>query len=352
MATAPSIPTNMQVQQGNGQVLITCNQIVGATGYPIQRSTDNVNFTVIATPAVPSYVDTTVTVGTQYYYQMAATNGSATSSYCTSQAVVPTLPGQMTLGQIRLLAKQKADRVNSQFITDPEWNTYINQSYFELYDILVQKYGNEYFVAPPAQFLTYGSSPASGSQFYALPDGITPFLAADGSTFVPKAMYKLLGVDLGIGTNNNAWITLKKFMFISRNRYVYPQLTTNLLGVAGLRYRIVGNQIEFIPQPANGQYIQLWYIPRMTTLLQDSDIADGVSGWTEYIAIDAAIKALQKEESDVTVLALQKQAMLDRIEAAAENRDAGEPETISDTRRYTDLYGFGSPQGDGPFGGF
>jgi hypothetical protein len=258
----------------------------------------------------------------------------------------------MTLSQLRLLSKQKADRVNSQFITDSEWNTYVNQSYFELYDILVQKYGNEYFVAQPAQFLTYGSSSSSGNQFYPLPDGITSFLAADGSTFVPKAMYKLLGVDLGIGTNNNAWITLKKFMFISRNRYVYPQLTTNLLGVAGLRYRLVGNQIEFIPQPANGQYIQLWYIPRMATLLKDTDIADGVSGWTEYIAVDAAIKALQKEESDVTVLALQKQALLDRIEAAAENRDAGEPETISDTRRYTDLYGFGSPQGDGPFGGF
>lgn len=348
---APSIPSNLTVQQGNGQVLVTCNQVVGATSYPIERSLDNVTFVLVASPAAPQYVDTAVTMGTTYWYKIAASNGTV-SAYTPSQSVVPTLPGQMTLGQMRLLSKQKADRVNSQFITDSEWNVYLNQSYFELYDILVQKYGNEYFVAPPAQFLTSGTSPSSGAQFYPLPDGITSFIAADGTPFVPKAMYKLLGVDLGIGTNNNAWITLKKFMFISRNRYVYPQLTTNLLGVAGLRYRLIGNQIEFIPQPANGQYIQLWYVPRMTTLLQDSDIADGVSGWTEYIVIDAAIKALQKEEGDVTVLALQKQAMLDRIEAAAENRDAGEPETVSDTRRYTDLYGFGSPQGDGSFGGF
>lgn len=345
-------PSNLQVQQGNGQVLITCNQVVGATSYPIQRSTDNVTFTAIASPATPSYVDTTVTVGTPYYYQIAWSNGSTTSPYTSSISVVPTLPGQMTLGQLRLLARQKADRVNSNFVTDTEWNVYINQSYFELYDILVQKYGNEYFVAQPAQFVTQGASPSSGAQFYPLPDGVTSFLDVHGNSFIPKAIYKLLGVDLGIGTNNNAWITLKKFQFISRNRYVYPQLTTNLLGVAGLRYRLVGNQIEFIPQPANGQYIQLWYIPRMTTLLQDSDIADGVSGWTEYIAVDAAIKALAKEESDVTALMVQKQALLDRIEAAAENRDAGEPETISDTRRYMDLYGFGSPQGDGPFGGF
>lgn len=351
MAIAPSIPSNLQVQQGNGQVWVTCDQVAGATQYIVQRSTDNVSFSTINSPFVPQYLDSAVIVGTQYWYRMASTNGTP-SAFSSSIDVIPTLPGQMTLSQLRLLSKQKADRVNSQFVTDSEWNVYINQSYFELYDILVQKYGNEYFVAQPAQFLTFGSSPSSGSQFYALPDGIKTFLAADGSTFVPKAIYKLLGVDLGIGTNNNAWITLKKFMFISRNRYVYPQLTTNLLGVAGLRYRLVGNQIEFIPQPANGQFIQLWYIPRMTILLQDTDIADGVSGWNEYICVDAAIKALQKEESDVTVLAMQKAELLNRIEAAAENRDAGEPETISDTRRYTDLYGFGSPQGDGPFGGF
>jgi hypothetical protein len=89
----------------------------------------------------------------------------------------------------------------------------------------------------------------------------------------------------------------------------------------------------------------------MTELLKDTDFCDGVSGWTEYIIIDAAIKALQKEESDVTILAAQKMSMLDRIEAAAENRDAGEPDTLSDTRRYTDLYGFGSPSSDGPYGG-
>lgn len=346
--SAPSIPSNLVVQQGNGQVLITCNQVAGATTYPIQRSLDNVTFVTIASPAVPEYLDTAVTVGVTYYYQVAASNGTS-SAFTTSQSIVPTLPGQTTLGQLRLLSKQKADRVNSQFITDAEWNTYINASYFELYDILVQKYGNEYHVAVPALITT------TGEQSYPLPNGVLSFLDDSGNSFVPKAMYKLLGVDLGISglqTINSAWITLKKFMFISRNRYIYPQLTTNLLGVAGMRYRIVGNNLMLIPQPASGQAIRLWYIPRMTTLLQDNDIADGVSGWTEYIALDAAIKALQKEESDVSVLAAQKMAMLERIEAAAENRDAGEPETISDTRRYADPYGFGSPNGDGNFGGF
>ena len=46
--------------------------------------------------------------------------------------------------------------------------------------------------------------------------------------------------------------------------------------------------------------------------------------------IDAAIKCLIKEESDVQVLLMQKKQVLDRIEAMAANRDAGEPERVTD----------------------
>lgn len=332
----PSQPQNVILQQANGQVLVSWDFMSGVTQYEVQRSTDRVNFTLIASPTDPQYVDTTVTEGTEYWYQVAATNGDGTSNYTNPQNVTPVGTGQMTLGQIRLLAQQKADRVGSQFVTKAEWNTYINQSYFELYDILVQKYGNEYFV-DSYEFTT------DGTNQYALPNGINN----NGA----RPFYKLLGVDLGISPPSNAWLTLKKYEFIARNRYVYPQITTNLLGVGGIRYRMLGNNLTFIPTPASGQYIRVWYIPRMRELLLDTDTVDGVSGWIEYIAIDAAIKALQKEESDVSVLAAQKMAMLDRIEAAAENRDAGEPEVISDTRRYSDMYGWGFPGGDGPIGG-
>lgn len=346
MALAPATPQSLVVQQGNGQVWLTWNPVAGATSYSLKQSLDGVTFSVLATPANAQYLDTSVTVGTQYWYQVAAINGSGTSSYSLAQSIVPTQSGQQTLGQIRLLSQQKADRVNSNFVTTAEWNTYINMSYFELYDLLVQKYGNDYFVAPETRFVLTGASS------YALPDGITMFQDQNNNPYVAQPFYKLLGVDLAINAANNAWITLGKYEFISRNQYVYPQLGTNLLGVAGLRYRMEGNNINFIPTPQANQYGRLWYIPRMATLLKDTDIADGVSGWTEYIAVDAAIKALQKEESDVTVLAAQKMALIQRIEDAAENRDAGQPETISQTRQNVDLYGAGFPFGGMPFGGY
>lgn len=333
---APSIPQNLVAQQGNGDVWLTWNTSAGATSYLVQRSTDNITFSALATSLVPQYLDTTATLGTEYWYKVASSNG-VDSAYSASVSVVPVASGDMTLGQLRLLAQQKADRVNSQFVTAAEWNTYLNQSYFELYDLLVQKFGNEYYVAPPLMVAT------TGNNTYDLPDGTNN----NGA----PAFYKLLGVDLALNSASNAYITLQKFDFIARNRYVYPQITSNILGINGIRYRILGNQLLMIPTPQPGQQLRIWYIPRMSTLLKDTDVVDGVSGWTEYIAVDAAIKALMKEESDVTALMMQKQALIDRIEAAAENRDAGAPDTISDTRRMTNLYGYGG-MGDGPFGGY
>lgn len=322
-------PQNIYLQQGNSQTYLSWDIAVGATSYSVQRSTDGVTFATVGTPAVSNYLDTTVTVGTLYYYQVASVNGSGTSIYAIPDpiSITPTLTADLSLGQLRLMAQQRADRVNSNFVTLPEWNTYISQSYFELYDLLVTVY-EDYFLQSPYTFTT------TGDQQYTLP---TDF-------------YKLLGVDCGLANTTNAWATLKKFDFISRNRYIYPQLTTTMLGVFDLQYRLMGNSLFLIPTPASGQYIRVWYIPKLTQPLQDTDLLKGVSGWTEYVIVDAAIKALQKEESDVSVLMAQKMALIKRIEESSMNRDAGQPDTVSDTRVNTSG-SYLAPWG-GSWGGF
>jgi hypothetical protein len=162
-----------------------------------------------------------------------------------------------------------------------------------------------------------------------------------------------LGVDCGLALNSNAWVTLHKFDFISRNRYVFPNISSTYLGVFNLRYRLVGNTLMFIPTPSAGQFIRLWYIPRLTELLQDTDLCDGVSGWTEYVIVDTAIKILQNEESDTSVLLAQKQLLLDRIQSSSMNRDAGQPDTISNVRSFSERWGgYGGAGGDGSYGGY
>lgn len=258
-------------------------------------------------------------------------------------------PSTMTLSELMTAVRQRADMLPANytpaltstnlFVSDQELISYINQSYFELYDLLVGQY-EDYYVATPLTFATDGVT-----QLYDLPDG-TLYSGA-------PALYKLLGVDLGLSNTTNAWVTLKKFDFITRNRFVYPQLNSTYLGVFNLRYRLVGNKLMFIPLPSGGQFVRLWYIPRLTQLTGLSQTADGISGWTEYIITDAAIKCLQKEESDVTVLAAQKMGLIKRIEDMAMNRDAGQPDTISDTRTQAERWGsLGTPGGDGSYGGW
>lgn len=345
--SAPGIPQNFNVQTANGQNLVSWSLSAGATSYIVQRSLDNITFSTVATltgsPLVLSYLDTAVTRGVEYWYKVAASNGSA-SAYTLSQSVVPVPTGEMCLSQIRLAAMQRADRVNSNFVTIPEWRNYINQAMFELYDLLITVY-EDYYIATPAQFT------ADGSTFlYPLPNGVLTFAngLSPASTIVARPLYKLIGVDLAINTNgNNGYASMKKFNFIDRNKFSYPTAPGPMNGVYNMQYRMMGSNIEFIPTPTAGQMIRLWYVPRLTELLQDTDITDtGISGWIEYVIVRAAYLALTKEESDTTALVMQLGALQKRIEESASNRDAGQPDTISNTRfSSTGFGGFGNSGG-------
>lgn len=215
-----------------------------------------------------------------------------------------------TLSEIRTLARQYADMVNSQFCTDAECNSYINFSYFELYDILIQKYGDDYYVKAPHTFTTDGAS-----YQYTL----------------PSDFYKFLGLDLQLGNVQNSWATIKSFMFGDRNRYAVPNFQS-FYGVTNLRYRIFANSLFLTPIPASGQTLRMWYVPRLTELVNDSDTVDGISGWQEYLCLDAAIQMLRKQELDVSTLLAQKTALIQRIESAAANRDIANPQVVTDSQ--------------------
>jgi hypothetical protein len=200
---------------------------------------------------------------------------------------------------------------------------------FELYDLLVTQY-EDYFVATPATFTIINN------QFlYPLPNGLLPFTnGVDGtSTITAAPFYKLLGVDLAINTASNAYVSVNKFNFADRNKFIYPNSNSTIYGVFNLQYRLMGTNIEFIPTPSAGQHIRIWYIPRLNELLADNDLTTiGFSGWLQYVLIRAAKYALDKEESDTSKLDQELAFLIKRIEASAMNRDAGMPDTIADVR--------------------
>lgn len=317
------------------------------------------NFSQVANTTIPGDVATTDFTGTELIVialsstitdlTSALTNTTVTpftiggtSQFTPPQSIIPAQTGEISLAQLRLQAMQRADRVNSEFVTTSEWNQYIKQSMFELYDLLVTIY-EDYFLATPIQFTSNGTT----FQF-PLPDGVTSYI--NGITLTPgyiaPSFYKIMGVDLALQTANNAYVTINKFNFIDRNRFVYPNTASTIYGVFNLQYRVLGNIIEFIPTPTAGQGIRVWYIPRMTELLADTDTTSfGINGWIEYVIVRAAKYALDKEESDTTILTQEIAFLKQRIEESGANRDAGQPDKISDTRS-----GNGNGFGTGGFG--
>lgn len=339
-----SVPQNVVIQTGNAQIFLKWQQVVGATGYTVQRSTTGLvgSFTDLDTNVlINNYMDSAVTAGVQYWYQIASNNATGTSDFNSTGTndldltITPCLPGQINLGYLNYMSRLKADKLTSEFLTEDEWNFNINQSAFRLYDLLVTKFGEKYFLAAPLQFQ------ATGAQSYPFPDGLNYGGA--------PALFKLAGVDAGINASNNQWFTLPKFNWIDRNRYATLQLAGTVQSIYGLAYCENGNNIFFIPAPTTAQTIQLWYVPKMQQLLKDTDMLPfSMSGWSEIVMVDTAIKALIKEESYDQAMALvaERTALLDRIQETAANRDVGQPNTVSNTRARCGDQNFGS------FGGF
>lgn len=328
--STPNTPTNFYLQTGQATNFLSWDQTTtGATSFIVQRSLDNVTFTTLATlsgtPLANFYLDSAVTAGTQYWYQVAAANGSGTSLYCASQGIVPATIGQVSLQWIRLMSQLRADLFNSQFISVPEWNSYISNSYKELYDLLIQKFGDDYFSSSTYTITTNGS------------DELYP---------LPNDFYKSTLVEVSLNTSDpNSWVTLRRYMRVQQNLWNYPNVYT-FYGITNVRYRFTGNFIQLVPIAQANQTVRIWYSPRPQILFADTATLDGISGWEDYVIIDAARKALLKQESDTAALMEEKLAMKQRIEEAAENRDVGDPETISDSRvrnfAWSDTDGYGS----------
>lgn len=217
-----------------------------------------------------------------------------------------------TLAEIRLQARQRADMVQNEFIEDAELTSYVNASLAELHDLLIAAYNEEYYM----ESVEFDSD---GTQSYALPNG-TNYSGAG-------KFYKLRGVDCRI--NGDTWSNVKRFNFNKRNAD-QNNFAYNLLGNPFLEYRLVGSTIRFNRIPDDGTQFRVWYHPCLERLVDDADEYDDVNGFVEYVIVDCAIKMLQKQEDDVSIFLAQKEALKQRIADMAANRDANEPESVSD----------------------
>jgi len=195
-----------------------------------------------------------------------------------------------SLLNLRTQCKSEADMVNSSFVSDNEWNTWINRGIQEIYGLTAQVYGGHYYVSDPAySFVT---------------DGVNQKFA------LPADFFKLLGVAVQVSSPQQ-FVPLRPFAIADRFR-------------ASMFNTII---------PAAGQTVQLEYIPRFAGLSVDADLAPdalSMNGWTEYAVAYACRQAMAKEESDGSVFEGIIRALTERINAEADNRDAANPAHIVD----------------------
>lgn len=212
----------------------------------------------------------------------------------------------LTLLQLRTAVRQRADMVNSQFVSDSELTGYINYSYKELYDLIVDA-NEDYNLTSSTLTITTGNTVS-----------------------LPADFYKFRGLDdLSYGTSTP--ITVLKFNWNERN-YGSSPIQDGRSGIyqySSVRYRIIGNSLIIEPAESAARSYKLWYIPAVANLVNDADLADGVQGWLEYVIVDAAIKCLIKEESDIKPLSMIKGSLTERITRMKHNRDQALPEKIS-----------------------
>lgn len=218
----------------------------------------------------------------------------------------------ITLAQIKERSRQRSNMEESNFVEDAELTSYINSSIAELHDLLVATYGPDYFV--------------DTNLFSTQAD------VADYS--LPTNFYKLKGVDVSVSGDD--YFSLRPFNFNERNKN--QEGTWGVLGAPSLRYRLVGSKVRLSPTPDAAHSIKLWYVPKAVELVADTDTYTDINGYIEYVIVDVAIKMLQKEESDVSILLSQKDRLQRRIETMAQNRDAEQPESISDIYAENDEY--------------
>ncbi len=97
----PSPPGGLTATAGNAQVGLTWSASSGATSYSVKRATISGGpYTQIATPTATSYIDTSVTNGTPYYYVVSAVGptgeGASSGQVSATPLAPPSPPGGLT----------------------------------------------------------------------------------------------------------------------------------------------------------------------------------------------------------------------------------------------------------------
>lgn len=252
------------------------------------------------------------------------------------------------------LTRDLSDMDNTTFVTDTEITAYLNLGVLQFHDLLASSHGQEFLLKTTSIAL---SPPINA---YDLPDD---FGHLKGVDFSPTAFPSQEDPSSDATYTYTASVTftektdvypLRPYLFADRHAGVQDERTGHYSQVrgSGMRYRVFTEQLAgttmegpITPNdyrhrirlsPVEAGYIQVWYLPNPEPLVvssPDDYVAVLFNGMVEYVAMFAAIRCLDKEESDSGPLRADLLAMESRIQAMGA-RDVGHPDSVRDVEDF------------------
>lgn len=227
----------------------------------------------------------------------------------------------VTLSAIRTRCKERADMENSNFISDAEWNRMIDQAHTDLWDELV--------LADPERYAAYQTLTGDGST--------TDFACASD-------YYGTIRVDWRVDNSDGIYEEVPRVFGAEANRFNHSDS-----GVPSGWHPVYNTStpttpmIRILPPPENGDTLRHVYTVAPSTLSDDADTLDGVSGWEEYVVLKVVIRALNKEESNTAPHERDLAAMQVRLESMKEARSINQAGRVIDTRGPDDNHTYTDP---------
>ena len=223
------------------------------------------------------------------------------------------MASSVTLAQIRTGARLYADQRpggadGTKFIGDGELNLLVNSKAKELYDLLVEARGSEYYATEAVVNIVGGTSRYDlPSDFYQLDSVTLEWSDQDHELMFPVGSTRL--------------------------RIAYESTWHKWSRYDAKAYRLRASQLEVLPVPTSDVTCRLQYVPVYVDMVNDTDTFDGINGWEKMLMLGVAIEMLAIDKRTNGTLASAYGEQLARINDMKTERDAEAPKQIVDVQR-------------------
>lgn len=201
--------------------------------------------------------------------------------------------------------RQRTNMETSTFVSDAEITELLNVGLAELWARLCMNGGQPFYQARTTLSVT------AGQPLYTLP---VDFLS----------LQSVMGTINGWTGRLESFMPAQRAGLVNSGNGPWGQFTST-------RYRIQGNAIEFLPATETFT-ATLLYTPTCPRLVNGSDTFDGFDGYEVAAIYGACASVQQKEDTDMTFYAGERDRIYRLIDTMAAARDMSSPERVNDVR--------------------